>query len=395
MSAGGFIAQAMLGGTAGAAKGIGERLREEAKLKRQQALDDTRNQNAMQRDTHKSALNIGEQNLQNEFAAGQAEETRRHQTTQAETEHDRRKDLVDYRINAETEADKASGKYEIDPRVKIQIDEVQGRLDHLRKLETNLRTKSTDSFGGAIGGSTEEGGLTWEEINARRNSATKELNKLLGISEPTPTDNSLLALAMQTPAEERGEFLDSLKNEKRASPQVVKAIETLFASDRQAAEQPQGQPQPTPQNQPQSQPEPKPEGGLMTQAEQASTPPPQSSQPAPQPTTDERPGANPRPKRNPNEGKSMMEKQLGPALESGVKAAGDWYKGAMAEQRNERRSTLIQMAEGADPFNGNRQALLQFLKFAQNEVKDLTPEQIDSLKARLGDDVASRYLPEN
>lgn len=40
MSAGGFIAQAMLGGTQGAAQGIGNRIREEAKLKRQKALID-------------------------------------------------------------------------------------------------------------------------------------------------------------------------------------------------------------------------------------------------------------------------------------------------------------------------------------------------------------------
>lgn len=56
MSAGGLIAQALLGATGSAAQGVGQRLREEAKLKRQQTLDKTRTQNNMQERTYQAEL---------------------------------------------------------------------------------------------------------------------------------------------------------------------------------------------------------------------------------------------------------------------------------------------------------------------------------------------------
>lgn len=62
MSAGGLIAQAVLGGTHGAATGIGERLREEAKLKRQKALSDHKLENTKEASTHQSGLNVKEAN---------------------------------------------------------------------------------------------------------------------------------------------------------------------------------------------------------------------------------------------------------------------------------------------------------------------------------------------
>jgi len=52
----------------------------------------------------------------------------------------------------------------------------------------------------------------------------------------------------------------------------------------------------------------------------------------------------------------------------------------------------MQLSEGEDPFEGNRQALLQFLKFSRNEIKDLQPKQIEALKAQLGSDLVDRYL---
>lgn len=81
MSAGGFIAQAVLGGTQSAAQGIGNKIREEAKLKRQQALEGTRTIETMKRQAHESAMARGEneqrhgmtmeqENAQNQNARG-------------------------------------------------------------------------------------------------------------------------------------------------------------------------------------------------------------------------------------------------------------------------------------------------------------------------------------
>jgi len=86
MSAAGLIGQALLGATHGAATGIGERLREESKLKRQKALEQTRSENSMQEAAHQSALNIGEAN----HGAGLTE--KRDQRL-----HKQDKELIDYK----------------------------------------------------------------------------------------------------------------------------------------------------------------------------------------------------------------------------------------------------------------------------------------------------------
>jgi len=59
MSAGGLIAQAVLGGAAEVGQGIGDRIREEAKLKRQQALAKTNTTEIMKRQAHDEALTRG------------------------------------------------------------------------------------------------------------------------------------------------------------------------------------------------------------------------------------------------------------------------------------------------------------------------------------------------
>ncbi len=60
MSAEGLIGRALLGATHGAATGIGERLRKDAKLKRDKALSDHQTKNTKSVDAHRSALNMGE-----------------------------------------------------------------------------------------------------------------------------------------------------------------------------------------------------------------------------------------------------------------------------------------------------------------------------------------------
>jgi hypothetical protein len=60
MSAGGLIAQAFLGGAERVGQGIGDRIREEAKLKRQQALEGTRTTETMKQQAHVSSLKRGE-----------------------------------------------------------------------------------------------------------------------------------------------------------------------------------------------------------------------------------------------------------------------------------------------------------------------------------------------
>ena len=60
MSMGGLLAQAFLGGSAEVGKGIGNRIREEAKLKRQQALEGTRTTETMKQQAHASSLKRGE-----------------------------------------------------------------------------------------------------------------------------------------------------------------------------------------------------------------------------------------------------------------------------------------------------------------------------------------------
>ena len=243
----GFIAQALLGATGGAATGMGNKLREDAKLKRQQALEGTRTQNRMTEQSQNSALRMGEQATQNEyttqsqasqneFVAGESSARRAHESSLADKRFGQEKDLVRFKLKVESEAAKASGNVKINPNTQILIDEAQSNLKHLRELESNLRTQSTDQFGGLIGGSTEEGGLTVEEVNTRTGEWTTELNKLLGNTEPTDADNSTLAMAVSKPPEERADFLESLKSEKRATPALIRAVESVYAKEAQATQ---------------------------------------------------------------------------------------------------------------------------------------------------------------
>ena len=99
--------------------------------------------------------------------------------------------------------------------------------------------------------------------------------------------------------------------------------------------------------------------------------------------------------RDPNKGVPAMQQKLGPKIEAGFKAAGDWYTGAKAKKRTERRMTLLEISDGKKPFSGNRQALLQFLVNARGEMRDLQPAQLKRLKSQLGPELAARFLNAN
>jgi len=139
MSAAGLIGQALLGATHGAASGVGERLREDAKLKRQKALEGTRSQNRKEEAAHTSALNMGE-------AAHGAELTEQRDNRLNQQQREKLKLTDNLRDNRHED-----------------ITDDNGNVIGYRDTETNKPTYLTDPDGGS-GSSTYFGaGLSKED----------------------------------------------------------------------------------------------------------------------------------------------------------------------------------------------------------------------------------------
>jgi hypothetical protein len=265
-------------------------------------------------------------------------------------------------------------------------------------MERQIQTGQSDGMSIFLGGMEEtvtpdNKEQLLSDIRDRIRSNERELNKMLGVSAPTPVESSIVERAQQVPESDRGEFLEDLKANPRTPYRVVQQVEKMFGSgqpspqDAQQSSQSATSRQPPPgldlpqsQPQPQTAPQPKPGAGQSMGLR------------GPETETPNQPMAQPR---NPNEGVPFLQQRLGPEIEAGFKAVGDWYTGAKAKERTERRMTLLEISDGKKPFSGNRQALLQFLVNARGEMRDLQPAQLKRLKSQLGPELAARFLNAN
>ena len=287
---------------------------------------------------------------------------------------------------------------ELSPNQQVFAKRLQSEVDHLWRMERQIQTGQSDGMSIFLGGMEEtvtpdNKEQLLSDIRDRIRSNERELNKMLGVSAPTPVESSIVERAQQVPESDRGEFLEDLKANPRTPYRVVQQVEKMFGSgqpspqDAQQSSQSATSRQPPPgldlpqsQPQPQTAPQPKPGAGQSMGLR------------GPETETPNQPMAQPR---DPNKGVPAMQQKLGPKIEAGFKAAGDWYAGAKAKERTERRMTLLEISDGKKPFSGNRQALLQFLVNARGEMRDLQPAQLKRLKSQLGPELAARFLNAN
>lgn len=406
MSAGGFIAQALLGGTEGAAQGIGNKIREEAKLKRQQALEGTRTENRMQEQAHGSALAIGQQNLQNEYASGEAEKKREHDLALADKQHGQQKDLADYKLTTELTLarEKAEASGSLSDWQNANLDRINGSIDNLQKMERDLMTGKSDGMQISLMG--EEGGPEPQNtsdklavIRQRLKAEEIKFNRVLGNQRGVDTGMAVLSQAANvTGDEDKQEFLSDLRDSKSYSEDLERQVMQVWGSkDRpsqevKASEPEQGaapnpRPQSNEQQPPQQAQQQQPQGGMISQANAA--PPPSRSQ-GPQPTADERPGANPRPPADPNAGKPTMEKKLGPMIEQGMKGVVD----AQADYRNSRLDSLAKQLKQAANGNLENKYLDVKMVISRNPevLRRLNVEDIQRLQEKYGEEFINQFL---
>ena len=298
--------------------------------------------------------------------------------------------IGDYRTPDQRQGTNA-GK--LNPKQEVFSKRLQSEVDHLWRMRREIETGQSDGLSVYLGGQEEtitpdNKSRLLKEISDRITENGKELNKLLGIAEPTPVESSIVERAQQVPEADRSEFLADLKANPRTPYRVVQQVEQMFGAGQPSQQGAQQAPQSAPSQQQQpglQRPQPKP----------APQPKPEAGQPmglrGPETETPNQPMGL----RNPNEDRPFMKKRLGPAIEAGFEAVGDWYTGAKAKERNERRMTLLEISDGKKPFSGNRQALLQFLVKSRGEIRDLQPAQLKRLKSQLGPKLAARFLNAN
>ena len=383
MSAG-LIAQAVLGGAKEVGQGIGDRIRADAQLKRQQALEDTRTSNQMQAQAHGSALRIGEDNLQREHSSGESARDRKHQEKLAGMQHKQSKDLLDYKLSGEMalarEKAKAEGKLSGDQ--EAYLERINGDIDHLQRMERELSTGKTGEFGEFGIVTPENSGEKIREIRQRVKAREIAFNRILGGTRGTDPSLPILnqAATITDPAE-RQEFMADLKSSRVYSDDLAGAINEVWGAESKPAQSQGSQrtEQPAP---PPAQPQSQPPGGLISQAQaQTSQPAPAPSQPAqsrpPMPdTVDMSP--------NNNAARTLQEQIIARSREEGK---GNYQKAAKSAEA-EVQSTL-----GSGKLNtmdkNQKQAFL--LKHA-DYIRAMSPEVIEQLKQTFGEQAINQYL---
>lgn len=238
---GGFLAQALLGGVERSSRGVGDQLREEAKLKRQKALNQQENELAIQRDDHRSDLNREESSQQNEQAKERLKLQDKLNDGNRETWTDVKNEdgkLVGQRSSSGRYAPVTQKPAKFDPKTKYQLDRYSDELDHLWDLETRIRTGTTGDFGefGVVTNENRDQVLT--EIRNRIDQNEQRVNTLLGYGDADPGgfDAAVLKKALTVPEADRGEFLADLKDSGKASDDLVSTIEGFWAKPEKAAQ---------------------------------------------------------------------------------------------------------------------------------------------------------------
>lgn len=402
MSAGGFIAQALLGGTKEAAQGIGNQIREEAKLKRQQALEKTRTDETMKAQAHQSALTQGRENLDREHQSEEAEKRRKHELALADKGHQQKKDLIDYDVQAKLNLarEQAETQGKLNDWQTTHLDRINSDIDNLQKMERDLMTGKTDGMEISLAGldpAAQPQDAAGKLTIIRQRIKAKEIafNRVLGNTKGMDSGMAILTEAANiTDEADRQEFLADLRQSKAYDETLEKEVMEVWGAQSTPTTQADGATDntpPAPKTDPASQ-----ETGAIQQAQaEDDTPPPpgllsEAQQSTPQPTVDERPGANPRPAKSPNADKPLMEKQLGPAIEEGVKAVGRVVDERANTNVRKAADELRQIARGeAEPYQGN---IRQFLMNNPEALRLLNAEDIQRLQARYGEKFINQFL---
>lgn len=398
MSAGGLIAQALLGATGSAAQGVGERLRADAQLKRQKALDKARSQNSMVEQSHQSALAIGRDNLQRDHQTQENSRQRQHELEMADKKYGQQKGLMDYDLNAKLTLakQKAEESGALSEWQTTNLDRINGDIDHLQTMERDLMTGKSDGMQINLAGLDPESqpqDSAGKLAIIRQRIKAKELafNRVLGNRKGMDAGAAVLTQAANvTDPRDREEFLADLKGSSVYSESLVRDIREVWGSSNQATQaeqQPSPSPTPTPEPASQPQPEastppqPEPTGGLLARAQEPQAAPP----PAP---NAEQPAGTGSP--NPDAGRPLMEQRLGPKIEAGARAVGD-AMGRMADSnRREAAMELSRIARGEQqPYQGN---IRQFLMNNPEAVRMLSPEDLQRLRQRYGDQLINQFL---
>ena len=169
----GFIAQALLGATGGAATGMGNKLREEAKLKRQQILEGTRTEEAMKQDENRSGLNREE----NEQRHGMTMEQQKSSNQDAINRIRLTDDLSQRRyIDVTDENGNVTGQREVGSNKLDKYSTSGGRDMTLTNRQKALAESLTNRIK-AIDDSAEYGAVSPEDME-RRDAMEVQLNAL-------------------------------------------------------------------------------------------------------------------------------------------------------------------------------------------------------------------------
>jgi len=386
----GFIAQALLGATGGAATGMGNKLREEAKLKRQQTLDDSRTQNELTvqakgselrkgEDAGRSALNIGEQNLQNEYASGESVKNREHELALADKRHGQDKDMADYRLTTELtlarENAKASGK--LSDWQNANLDRINGSVDNLQKMERDLMTGKTDGMEISLGLEAEDSGSMdngekLAVIRQRLKAEEIKFNRVLGNQKGVDSGMAVLSEAANiTGGEAKTEFLTAFRASNSYSEDLERQVDQVWGSKDTPSQQvtaPGSAPSPAPQE--------TPGGGIIAQARATETPTPAPAKPAMPDTVDMSPSNN--------SAQTLQQKIIERSRQQGQENQAADVKRGVTEVQN------FLVSDRSMKMDKNDRAA--FLINYGEYFKSMTDDAKAQLKAVFGDDAINRYL---
>lgn len=216
MSAGGLIARMALGGAEAVGTGIGNRIREEAKLKRQQALEKTKTTETMKRQAHGEALKRGTNEQTDRQARGRME-------LQDELNQETYSDVTDDQGNLIGQRNDESNQYtpftskgntKMPERERLAIESLNSEIESIYS--------SAEAMGGAL---TEDQQNRIDALTAQRNamlygggSGTVLSNLMAGEggSGTQPSAGSGEPAAEEKPQNVRGLLQGAMENGEKA-----------------------------------------------------------------------------------------------------------------------------------------------------------------------------------
>lgn len=292
-------------------------------------------------------------------------------------------------VQSPGDARKGQGTPELTPQQEVYAKRLQSEVDHLWRMERQIQTGQSDGLSIFLGGTEEtvtpdNKDALLSDIRMRIQANEQELNKLLGASMPQQGFDALIQEAQNIPPEQRASELQDLKNNPRVPYTVVRQIEEMWNIGGGGQPAPAGDPAPSPQQQPQPQPaglqqpqqQTQPQGLALPQEEAA----PAGPQPSSAPAGLQMPG---------NDG-PLLERQLGPIIESGARSVGQALDRRADKNINQSVRELSQIARGErEPHQGN---IRQFLTNNPEAVKRLSPADIERLQQRYGERLINQFL---